>query len=42
MKKLFPYLYDVKVLTIEFQSFMKHCKVNLKALYKSMWNPKIL
>lgn len=42
MNHLFPHIFDVKVLSRELQQRMKHIKVDLKSMFRSLENPKLL
>ena len=40
LNKLFPYFFDTKVISRRLQNKMRSIKVDLKSLYRSIFNPK--
>ena len=42
MKKIFPNVYDVKVISKTIQSRFKGLKANIKSLFDACFDPKIL
>ena len=42
LNKIFPQIYDTKVLSRRIQKKLKHLKVDLSSLFKACFNPKLL